>query len=562
MNYKKLTEAARGLIPADVLFAGGKIVNVFSGELVKADLAVSDGTVVGIGEGYTAEKTVDVSGKILIPGLIDGHLHMESTMVTPSDLVEAAVKKGTTTYIVDPHEAANVRGAQGIQYLLDESEDVPANVYIMMPSCVPSLPFEDNGCVFTAEDMKQFLSNPRILGLGEVMDYVSTITAEPSMRAKLDLFEGRPRDGHAPGLTGRKLQAYTLSGVDSDHETSTGEELLEKYRLGMHQLIRDGSAARNLDALVQGMLKYGMNSRDFSFCTDDKHIDDIRTEGHIDHCVRRAIRLGVPAVQAVQMATINTARHYGLKRLGALAPGYQADIIVLDDLGSVSISAVYHAGKDVSGFKASPKLPQDSDLRRTVNIKPVTREQLRYSVSGKMPVIRLIPGQIVTKREDAELPQRDGEFAPDGTYSKIVCVERHHATGKVGVGAVHGFGIQNGAVASTVGHDSHNLIAVGDNDDDILLAIEELRRCGGGYTVVSNGRVMDTVELPIMGLMSDIGFDKIQITLQRMLAESHELGVPEALSPFVLLSFLALPVIPELRITPRGVFDVSRMEFA
>ncbi len=562
MNFKKLTDAARGLAKAELLFAGGTIVNVFSGELVEADLAVTDGVIVGIGKGYEAETVIDVTGKTLIPGLIDGHLHMESTMVSPSELVEAAVQKGTTTYVVDPHEAANVRGAQGIQYLLDESEDVPAHVYVMMPSCVPSLPFEDNGCVFTAEDMKPFLDNPRILGLGEVMDYVSTISAEPTMRAKLDLFEGRPIDGHAPGLTGKELQAYTLSGVDSDHETSSGEELLEKYRLGMHQLIREGSAARNLETLVKGMLQYHMNSRDFSFCTDDKHIDDIRTEGHIDWCVRKAIALGVPFVEAVQMATINTARHFGLKRLGALAPGYCADIVVLEDADTVSISAVYHAGRDVSSYRAQPKLAADSDLRQTVNIAPVSRAQLAYAVDGTSPVIGLIPGEIVTTRKDVVLPQKDGYFVPNEEFAKIVCVERHHATGKVGVGAVHGFGIKNGAVASTVGHDSHNLVAVGDNDEDILLAIETLRKCGGGYTVVSSGKVLDTVALPIMGLMTDAGFDKVQEILQRMLAEAHELGVPENLSPFVLLSFLALPVIPELRITPRGIFDVTQMAFA
>lgn len=561
MNYKKLTDAARGLIPADIVFSGGKIVNVFSGEIFTADLAVSDGVIVGIGTGYTAEAVIDVTGKTLIPGLMDAHLHIESTMVTPAELVEAAVKRGTTTYIVDPHEAANVRGAQGIQYLLDETEDVPANVYLMMPSCVPALPFEDNGCAFPADEMKPFLTHPRVLGLGEVMDYVSTITAEPTMRAKLDLFEGKPKDGHAPGLAGRELQAYTLSGVDSDHECSTAEEILEKYRLGTHLLIREGSAARNLDALVRGLLQYHMDPHAFSFCTDDKHIDDIRTEGHIDHCVRKAIALGVPAVQAVQMATIHTARHYGLDRLGALAPGYQADILVLDDLDSMQISAVYHAGTNVSDFRAQPKLSQDSDLRRTVNIAPVTPEQLHYPVNGTAPVISLIPGELVTKREDVVLPQENGLFVPNETYSKIACVERHHATGKVGVGAVRGFGIRGGAVASTVGHDSHNLIVVGDNDDDILCAIRELERCGGGYTVVSGGKVLDTVELPILGMMSDAGFDSVQSTLQRMLDEAHTLGIPEAFSPFVLLSFLALTVIPELRITPRGLFDVTTMSF-
>ena len=561
LEYKKLTDAARGLCPADVVFAGGRVVNVFSGEIQEADVAVCGGIIVGIGHGYQAERTVDVTGKVLCPGLIDGHLHLESTMVTPAELVEVAVGHGTTTYIVDPHEAANVSGAAGIQYILDETEDIPANVYVMMPSCVPALPIEDNGAVFDAGEMEKFLHHPRVLGLGEVMDYVSTITAEPTMRAKLDLFDGRPKDGHAPGLTGRELQAYALSGVDSDHEASTAEELLEKYRLGMHLLVREGSAARNLDMLVSAIAEHHLDTHAFSFCTDDKHIEDIRAEGHIDWCVRKAISLGIPPVQAIQMATINTARHYGLDRLGAVSPGYQADILVLDNVREMKIAAVYHAGESVETFHAQPKLPADSPLRHTVNCKPVTPEQIAYPVHGESAVIGLIPGQLVTRAERAVLPQKNGMFVPDETYSKIVCVERHHATGKVGVGAVRGFGIRGGAVASTVGHDSHNLIVIGDNDADILCAIETLHRCGGGYTVVSGGKVLDTVELPIMGMMSDIGFDTVQKTLQRMIAEVHDLNVSKELSPFILLSFLALTVIPELRITPRGLFDVTRMQF-
>lgn len=561
MDYKRLTDAARGLCPAEVLFRGGMVLNVFSGELQRADLAVTDGIVVGVGTDYEAETVIDVTGKTLIPGLIDGHLHLESTMVTPLELVEVAVQHGTTTYLVDPHEAANVRGGEGIQYILDETEEVPANVYVMMPSCVPALPTEDNGASFGAEEMKPFLHHPRVLGLGEVMDYVSTITAEPGMRAKLDLFAGRPRDGHAPGLSGKELQAYVLSGVQTDHESGTVEEMLEKHRLGTHILIREGSAARNLDTLVRGVIEHKLDTHRFSFCTDDKHIEDIRAEGHIDCCVRRAIALGIPATQAVQMATINTAKQYGLERLGALAPGYQADLLVLDDLDTMKISSVYHAGSNVASFHAQPKLSADSDLRRTVNCRPVEPEQLIYAVKESNPVIGLVPGQIVTVREDVALPQQNGLFVPNETYSKIACVERHHATGKVGVGAVRGFGIRGGAVASTVGHDSHNLIVVGDNDADMLCAIDTLRACGGGYTVVSHGEVLDTVELPILGMMSDAGFDTVQKTLQRMVKKVHGLGVPEDISPFILLSFLALPVIPELRITPRGLFDVTKMSF-
>lgn len=374
-KFPELAKAARGEVQADLVFRGGNVINVFTGEILRTSVAVKDGTIVGVGDGYVGAQEIDLTGKYLCPGFIDAHLHLESTMVTPAELVERAVKCGTTTYIADPHEAANVSGAAGIDYILDETEDVPANVYVMMPSCVPALPFEDNGCTFDAAEMKKYQNNPRILGLGEVMDYVSTVNADPAMTQKLALFDGKPKDGHAPGLTGKQLNAYVLAGITNDHECSSVEEVLEKRRLGMHIHIREGSAARNLEPIIDGIILHNMDISGFSFCTDDKHIEDIHTEGHIDHCVRKAIGCGIAPVDAIRMATIHTAQHYGLAhQLGAIAPGMQADLIVLDDLETVQIHTVYHRGKDVAGFRAQPKLPQDSPLRRTMHCLPVRPE--------------------------------------------------------------------------------------------------------------------------------------------------------------------------------------------
>lgn len=561
-NFSALAAAARGDVPAELVLRGGNVVNVFTGEIMKTSVAVTNGTIVGVGDPYVGEQEIDLTGKYLCPGFIDGHIHLESTMVTPSELVEQAVKCGTTTYIVDPHEAANVSGADGIDYILNETANVPANVFVMMPSCVPSLPFEDNGCTFDAKEMQKYLANPRVLGLGEVMDYVSTVSAAPAMAEKLALFDGRPKDGHAPGLSGNELNAYVLAGITNDHECSSFDEVMEKRRLGMHIHVREGSAARNLEPIVKGIVENGQDVSGFSFCTDDKHIEDIHTEGHIDHCVRKAIACGMKPVDAIRMATIHTAQQYGLQhQLGAIAPGMQADFVVLDDLETVAVSRVFHRGADVSGFHAQPKLPMDSPLRQTVHCLPVQPEQLQVPVGDTSPVIRVIPNEIVTGHDTVCLPQQNGLFVPNGEYSKIAVVERHHNTGKVGVGAVSGFGIRGGAIASTVAHDSHNLSVIGDNDGDMLLAIEHLRKIGGGYTLAANGKILHTVPLPIMGLMSDAGFDNVQTELSAMIVKAHEMGVPEGVSPLILLSFLALPVIPSLRITPRGLFDVEQMQF-
>lgn len=560
-KYPALVGAAKGQELADCVFQGGSVLNVFTGEVLRADVAVKDGTVVGVGKGYQGKEAIDCTGLILAPGFLDAHLHLESTMVTPSELVENAVKCGTTTYIVDPHESANVSGANGIDYILNETDGVPANVYVMMPSCVPSVPFEDNGCAFPASEMAAFLKNPRVLGLGEVMDYVSVVGAAKGMLDKLALFQGRVCDGHAPFLPEKDLNAYVLAGIRTDHEAGVYDYAIKESRLGLHVHVREGSAARDLAGIVSGLVSHGIDTTEFSFCTDDKHVEDIRREGHISWCIKKAIELGLKPYKAYQMATINTARCYGLNHLGAIAPGRQADFVLLRDLEQVEIAGVYHKGKSVEGYRGAGRLSKNSPLRSTVKIKPLEKGRLFVSAAGETDVIGLVPGQLATVHKKAVLPQKDGAFIPDGQYSKIAVIERHHATGKVGVGVVEGFGIQNGAIASSVSHDSHNITVVGDNDEDMILAVSELEKAGGGFVIVSGGKTAGILPLPIMGLMSDAGFEKVEKTLAELLQTARRLGVHAELSPFVTLSFLALPVIPSLRITPRGMYDVEKGAF-
>ncbi len=560
-KYPALSRIARGEVKAHTVLKNGRVLNVFTGEILRADIAIEDGLIVGVGD-YAGEHEVDLGGQYVVPGFIDAHLHMESTLVTPPRLLENTIRCGTTTYIVDPHEATNVKGWDGIEFILNQTEDVPANVYVMLPSCVPATPFEMAGCVYTAEEMAKHADHPRILGLGEVMDYVSVVGAEPGMMAKLDLFKGRVSDGHAPGLSEKDLTAYALAGIATDHEGVTFEYARAERRLGMHIHVREGSAARNVETIVRGLVESGMDTSGFSFCTDDKHIEDIRREGHISHCIRKAIALGLEPVKAYQMATINSARCYGFKHLGAIAPGYQADLVVLRDLEQVDVSAVYCKGTDTAHWHAPAlELPADSPLRGTIHAASVDASALCLPVSaGESDVIGLIPGQIVTEHRRAVLPQENGLFVARDGFNKLAVIERHHETGAVGVAAITGFGLRGGAIASSVSHDSHNLLVTGDNDADMLCAVEELRRVGGGYTIVADGKAL-TLPLPILGLISDRPFEEVDAKLHEMLAQARRMGVPEGIDPFLTLAFLALPVIPAVRLTPRGLFDVETFSF-
>jgi len=550
---------------ADLVIKNASIINVFTKEILKGDIAIYMDQIVGIGE-YSGVKEIDATGKYVCPGLIDSHVHIESSMVTPAEFAKAILPHGTTTIIADPHEIANVCGINGINFMMNNSKELPLNVFFMMPSCVPSTPFENNGADLSAELIEPFISNKRILGLGEVMDYPSVINGSEEMLKKINLFDDKSIDGHSPNLKGKELNAYRGVGVMTDHECSTIEEARDRLRLGMYLQIREGSAARNLDSIVKGMLDNNLSFDRCIFCTDDKHLEDIRLEGHIDHNVKRAIELGVDPIDAIRMATINAAQCYKLKRLGAIAPGYSADIIILNSLENFDIDKVIFRGAIVVEDHElvhfiTPKT-QDRNVLGTVRIHHISGNDLKIKLENNMAtVIGLRAKELITKKEISQVRVVDGEFASDEKFSKIAVIERHKAIKSIGLGITSNFNIKNGAIASTVAHDSHNLIVIGDNDEDMLIAISELKRVNGGYTVVSRGEVKATLELPIAGLMSDKTSSFVESAVNKMLEEAFKLGINKNIDPFITLSFLALPVIPEIRITDQGLFDVTQFKF-
>ncbi|WP_018213486.1 adenine deaminase [Desulfitobacterium hafniense] len=560
-DFKKLTAKSLGREKAELVLKNAQVINVFSEEILVRDVAVEDGMIVGVGQ-YQGREEVDLSGKYLCPGFIDAHLHLESTLVAPPELIHSALQWGTTTFIIDPHEVVNVAGEEGLDYMLEQTEGLAANVFVMLPSCVPAVPFEENGCVFAAEKMELYLSNPRVLGLGEVMDYVSVIEGEEEMVKKLRLFRDRIKDGHAPYLQDKQLAAYALAGIKTDHECIDYAYALEEIRNGMQVLIREGSGARNLEAIVRGIRENNLDTGNFSFCTDDKHINDIQREGHISYNIKKSIALGIPPLKAIKMATLNTARCYNLTELGAVAPGYQADFVILDSLEEVAVHAVYHKGKKVDREKKIDIKPCPEQLRRTVHLPALSAGDLKLAVpDSPSSLIQMSEGQITTKHVRDVLPALDGCFVPNAQYNKVVVVERHKGTGHFAVAPVLGFNLRQGAIATSVSHDSHNVVAIGDNDESILLALQELRRVQGGYTMIREQRVLATLPLPIMGLISDAGHQAVESMLNTMVGYAHEMGVPASIHPFIALSFIALPVIPEIRITTRGLYDVVEQKF-
>lgn len=559
--YRRYSQMARGIENAELVFKNGRVFSSGTGEFIDRDVAVADGIVIGVGT-YKGEREIDLEGKVICPGFIDSHLHLESTLVTPGELVRQAAQCGTTTFIVDPHESANVSGTDGIDYILDQTDNVPANVYVMMPSCVPATHVDDNGCILTAGKMKGYLEHPRILGLGEVMDAPSVINGSVAMNEKLQLFQDRVKDGHAPFLAPGDLSAYVLGGIDTDHECVDYEYAMSEARNGMYVLIREGSAARNLDAIVSGIVEHHTDTTSFCFCTDDKHIEEIRREGHINYNVKRAVQLGLPVEKALQMATIQPARCYGLCHLGMIAPGRQADFVILDNVIDLNVVDVYHCGKRIIKEEKKELKICPPYLKNTVHVSGFSEERLKLKHPGtKARVIQMQEKQIVTKAVLEEVPwveENGGKyFAPDREYQKIAVIERHKNTGKMGVGIVKGYGICGGAIASSVSHDSHNIIVVGDNDHDMALAVKEMIRTQGGYTLVCNGEIYGTLPLPVMGLISDAGYERVNEALARMIPKAHEMGVKEGFDPFITLSFMALPVIPEIRVTPRGIYLVN-----
>lgn len=542
---------------AALVIKNAKIVNVFTEEILQGDVAVRDGMILGIGS-YSGREEIDAKGAYLVPGLMDGHVHIESSMAHPSRFANVILGQGTTTIIADPHEIANVCGTDGIQYMLDQTEWLPLSVFFMLPSCVPSTAFETSGAKLTAKDMEQFLSHPRVAGLGEVMDYVSVTTGDGEMLDKLGLFRGKPVDGHAPLLSGDLLNAYCVAGPHTDHECSNYDEVLEKLRNGMRIHLRYGSANRGIEEIMRKIAENHLPTRRMMFCTDDKHLENIRAEGHINHILRRAVANGIPAMQAIQMATINVANTYALKGYGAIAPGYRADMVLFDNLTDFNPIKVITDGK-VFEPDMDTLLKPDPKIYNSVHLAPRKPDALELHVSGKTPVIRLVPNELLTELDWRDVPSENGCFVPGDGLVKLAVLERHHASGRIGLGILSGLPIRGGAIATTVAHDSHNLIVAGDNDADMFAAIDALEACGGGYVVVADGRVLARLPLPVAGLMSDAPLAWILSAQQSLLEAAAKLGITTASDPFITLSFVALPVIPFARLTDMGMFDVAQM---
>lgn len=555
LGRKRRLDCASGREKADIVLKNGNVLNVFTEEVYKADVAICGDTIVGVGS-YEGESEIDCTGKYLVPGFIDAHMHIESCMVTPGELAKVLVQAGTTTIVADPHEIVNVSGAKGMDYFLQCAKNLLVNVFYMMPSSVPAADGETNGCgEFLASDMMKYVDNARVLGLGETMRFMECAQGEKRMSDKLELFSKKHIDGHAPGILGKQIQAYRLSGVENDHECSTPEEVLEKLRAGFHIYVREGSGAKNLETLINTMLKADVSMDRCAFCTDDKHVEEIRKEGHISTCIRKAIALGVPVATAYKMGSYQAAEFYGLKNLGAIGAGYRADIVFLEDLKEVRPVDVMKSGKILTAADYakdySTKAPEE--LLHTVHTGAVTKEKIQLACDGTTDVIQMNAHQIVTTHLVEHIPVENGYFKPDNIYNKICVVERHGKTGEIGVAPLKGFGIKNGAVATSVAHDSHNLIVAGDNDEDILAAVKAVQEQQGGYAIVSEGKIVDVLPLPLCGLMSEKFCDEVVEKVAEMLTETRELGISENIDPFITLSFMALTVIPEIRITERGV---------
>jgi len=559
MKLERLIETAQEKELPDLVLKNGKIVNVFTGEMIDGDVAVTDGIIVGVGE-YHGKNEKDIQGKYIVPGFINAHVHVESSMVTPPVYSYEELKWGTTTIITDPHEIANVGGIPALENILRAAEKCPVNYYVMLPSCVPSTPFEHSGAVLKAKDLAKLKDDPNVLGLGELMNVVGTLDCYPEIMKKIKEFSGMVIDGHAPMFTGKELNAYVTAGVHTDHESITYEEAAEKLRCGMAVLVREGSASKNLADIIQGVVESGIDTARMAFCTDDKHLADIRKEGTIRANIKKAVSLGLSPVKALQMATINAANIYGLKNTGAIACGYKADIVILDDLNNFNVIDVYKDGIALSDIPEPTDIPYNKSLLKSVNIGELTEKSFKIPIQYKYSVIGIIENQIATTKLEMSHRQIEKGMA-DGTLRKISVIERHHSRGYIASAYISGYGLKHGAVATTVAHDSHNIIVIGDNDKDMFRAVEILKRINGGYVIIKDGEEIGVLPLELAGLMSLKSADEFIPELDGIIKKAYEMGVNPNIDPFITLSFMALPVIPEIRITDCGLFDVTKFEF-
>jgi adenine deaminase len=561
MDLPGILAVARGDRPADLVLRNAGLVNVVSGEVYASEIAIAGGRIAGLGAGYQAREEIDLGGRFVAPGFIDAHVHIESSLVPPAEFARAVVPRGLTTVVTDPHEIANVLGLAGIRFMLEESEAIPLDVFVNAPSCVPATHLETSGATLAADDLASLLGHPRVLGLAEVMNYPGVIAGGDEVLAKLRAFRGRPIDGHCPGLSGRRLNAYAAAGIRNDHECTEAGEALAKLRAGLTVFIREATNARNLRALLP--LVSPLTERRLCLCTDDRHPADLLEEGSIDHLLRAAIAGGVDPVVAIRMATLNPAEHYGLDDRGAVVPGRRADLVVFADLAAPRADEVFRAGRLVArqGRLIDDESRPAGSLPPTVHVGPEILDFSIPAVGKSLRVIGLIPNQLVTEALVMEPSIRDGraEADPGRDLLKMAVVERHRGSGLMGLGFVRGVGLQRGAIAGTVAHDHHNLVVIGADDASMRTAALAVASAGGGLAAAQGENVLSLLPLPLAGLMSDRPIEEVRDDMRGLLAAARELGT-SLHDPYMAMSFLALEVIPALKLTDLGLVDVERFE--
>ncbi|MBM7839003.1 adenine deaminase [Alkalihalobacillus xiaoxiensis] len=567
-GLKQKLKSASKVEACDVVLVNGKIVDVYTNSIIEENVAITAGKIVGIGEYTDAKEVIDVGGSYICPGLIDGHVHIESAMVRPEDFASVVLTKGVTTVIADPHEIANVAGREAVHYMLEASANLPLDIKMMMPSSVPAAVFEENGATITSADMKDSIQSERIYGLGEVMDYPAVLAGDPEMLKKIELARemGRVVDGHGAGLSIEALNAYRVAGIENDHEAVTKEEALNRVRRGFYVLMREGTAARDIEALLPAVTE--ANARRFAFSTDDKHLDDLMEEGSIDFNVRKAIQLGMDPLQAIQIGTLNAAECFRLTEKGAIAPGKEATLLLVSDLHSFEVEQVYVKGELVAeaGVLTNPlrpHVPVPEFLRNSMNVKPFGADRLNLKLKNAKEayVIEAQLGSIITKKQIEPVDSDNNLFKPGSGHLKLVVAERHKNRGTIGVGICKGLPFKKGAIVSTVAHDSHNIIACGADDESLYHAIDHVTSIGGGMAVISGNEVLASMPLQVGGLMSIEPVETVKRQLNQLQQALVKLGYTEKIDPFLTLAFLALPVIPALKLTSKGLFDVETFTF-